>query len=96
MKTLLFLSVLIVAAGPAWEQTEHAPGPDCPMKEAVAASPYAGMEQREIKAISDDDRRRLLQGHGMGLALAAELNRFPGPKHVLELAAGLGLSDEQI
>ncbi len=32
----------------------------------------------------------------MGMALAAELNRFPGPKHVLELAAELELDEEQI
>ena len=31
----------------------------------------------------------------MGLARAAELNRFPGPKHVLELATEIGLSEEQ-
>ena len=32
----------------------------------------------------------------MGFAKAAELNRFPGPKHVLELLAELKLSPEQI
>lgn len=31
----------------------------------------------------------------MGLALAAELNGYPGPIHVLELADSLGLSAEQ-
>ena len=31
----------------------------------------------------------------MGLALAAELNGYPGPAHVLELAGKLGLSPEQ-
>ena len=31
----------------------------------------------------------------MGLAKAAELNGYPGPMHVLELAAGLGLSPAQ-
>lgn len=31
----------------------------------------------------------------MGLALAAELNGYPGPMHVLELAERLGLSSEQ-
>jgi hypothetical protein len=31
----------------------------------------------------------------MGLARPAELNQYPGPKHVLELAAELELSDEQ-
>ena len=31
----------------------------------------------------------------MGLARAAELNQYPGPKHVLELAVELGLNAEQ-
>ena len=31
----------------------------------------------------------------MGLALAGELNGYPGPKHVLELAAELDLSEDQ-
>lgn len=31
----------------------------------------------------------------MGLALAAELNGYPGPTHVLELAESLGLSETQ-
>jgi len=32
----------------------------------------------------------------MGLAKAAELNFYPGPAHVLELAAGLGLTPDQV
>ena len=31
----------------------------------------------------------------MGLAKAAELNHYPGPKHVLELAKPLALSEDQ-
>ena len=34
-------------------------------------------------------------GRGMGLALAAELNGYPGPSHLLELADRLGLSSDQ-
>lgn len=58
-------------------------------------SPYAGMETRDIKALSDADVEGLLSGAGMGYAMAAELNGYPGPKHVLELANELGLTDEQ-
>ena len=31
----------------------------------------------------------------MSLALPAELNGYPGPRHVLELAEQLGLTDQQ-
>lgn len=64
-------------------------------KEAVAqgVSPYAGEQARAVKALSAEETRDLLEGRGMGLAKAAELNRHPGPMHVLELANQLGLSD---
>jgi hypothetical protein len=39
--------------------------------------------------------RQLLEGEGMGLARAAELNGYPGPKHVLELKGPLELSEAQ-
>ena len=35
-------------------------------------------------------------GRGMGLALAAELNGYPGPIHAIELAEQLHLSPDQI
>jgi len=58
-------------------------------------TPYAGLEGREIKALSAEQIAGYLQGEGMGMALAAELNSYPGPKHVLELADSLGLSADQ-
>jgi hypothetical protein len=61
---------------------------------AIAQShqPYAGLEQRSIKALSGQQIDDLKNGRGMGLALAAELNGYPGPLHVLELADRLGLT----
>ena len=57
--------------------------------------PYAGLQGRSVKALSDQQIADLKAGRGMGLALAAELNGYPGPMHVLELASPLGLSDDQ-
>lgn len=37
-----------------------------------------------------------INGDGIGLAKAAELNHYPGPKHVLEMRGELGLSAEQL
>src|SRR5204863_9380527 len=62
---------------------------------AQTASPYAGQQQRAIKALSDQEIEDLLEARGMGLAKAAELNSYPGPLHVLQLADQLGLSDAQ-
>jgi Spy/CpxP family protein refolding chaperone len=62
---------------------------------AQSQQPYAGLEGRPIKALSEQQLSDLRAGRGMGLALAAELNGYPGPMHVLELADALGLSDQQ-
>jgi hypothetical protein len=59
------------------------------------AQPYTGQQTRSIKALSDDEVKQYLSGAGMGYARAAELNRFPGPMHVLELADKLGLTAAQ-
>lgn len=61
---------------------------------AAAPSAYVGQETREIKALSSQQVEDLRAGRGMGLAMAAELNHYPGPKHVLELAKELELDAE--
>ena len=58
-------------------------------------SGYAGQQHRAIKALSEQEIADLAAGRGMGLAKAAELNSYPGPMHVLELAARLELTPEQ-
>lgn len=62
---------------------------------AAAQTPYAGMQTRPIKALSEQQVADLGAGRGMGLALAAELNGYPGPSHVLELADKLDLTADQ-
>ena len=62
---------------------------------APAQQPYAGLQARPIKALSEEQIADLRAGRGMSLALAAELNGYPGPAHVLELESSLGLSDAQ-
>ena len=58
--------------------------------------PYAGQQTREIKALSTQEIDDLLNGRGMGLAKAAELNGYPGPLHTIEMAAELGLTPDQL
>jgi hypothetical protein len=57
--------------------------------------PYTGQQARSVKALSDAEIAALRKGEGMGMAKAAELNGYPGPVHVLQLAAQLGLTDPQ-
>lgn len=59
-------------------------------------APYAGQQARDIKALSEQERADLASGAGLGYAKAAELNRYPGPAHVVELAIQLELSPQQL
>jgi len=63
---------------------------------AQSAQPYSGMQNRSIKALSDQQVADLKAGRGMGLALAAELNGYPGPSHLVELSDQLGLTFIQL
>lgn len=84
MKAIILAAIAGLVATPAMAQ--HG---------AHGAAPYAGLQDRQIKALSDQQIADLKAGRGMGLALAAELNGYPGPAHVLELADDLQLSDRQ-
>ena len=63
---------------------------------ANTVSPYTGQQTRQIKALSEQQVQGYLNGHGLGYAKAAELNHFPGPKHVLEFAEQLNLTEKQL
>lgn len=88
MKPLFAILVLALLGTPGLAQTDPQGGPK-------TQSPYAGMQQREIKALSDGQIADLREGRGMSLALPAEVNGYPGPRHVLELADALDLTPGQ-
>ena len=66
-----------------------------PESHAEHVSPYVEEQGRSVKALSDERAEALLAGEGLGYARAAELNDYPGPRHVLDLADSLGLTDVQ-
>lgn len=79
------LSLLLAAFPAAQHRHHHAP----------AAQPYAGFAGREAAGLDAGEVADLRAGRGMGFALPAELNGYPGPMHALELADRLGLSAVQ-
>lgn len=83
MKFAIVATALIATAGAACAQHQQSEGT------------YAGMQQRAVKALSNEQVTGLRAGRGMGLALAAELNGYPGPIHVLKLADQLQLTELQ-
>jgi hypothetical protein len=62
---------------------------------AAQEAPYAARSTSPIKALNPEEIADYLAGAGMGFALAAELNGYPGPRHVLELADSLGLDADR-
>jgi Spy/CpxP family protein refolding chaperone len=83
VKTVIFVAALLALSACAQTGTHH------------SAVPYAGQQSRDIKALSDDEIRGYLTGAGMGFAKSAELNRYPGPMHALEMADALELTATQ-
>ncbi|MGG5890543.1 hypothetical protein ACLF3G_25840 [Falsiroseomonas sp. HC035] len=77
----ILMALALLVAGPAWANTP---------------SPHAGMTDRPIRALSEEQQADLLAGRGMGLALAAELNGWPGPAHVMKLAGAVQLTPRQL
>jgi Spy/CpxP family protein refolding chaperone len=97
MKKILIASSLLTAVGltPALAQ-HHGQGPGHGHQAAHGQHhQYSGTQHREIKALSAQQMEGLRGGKGMGMAMPAELNGYPGPLHVLELASQIGLSSEQ-
>jgi Spy/CpxP family protein refolding chaperone len=86
MKQLVALLALALMP-PAFAQTHTHP--------ADSKSPYSDMTERDIKALSDEQISDLRAGRGMSLALPAELNGYPGPRHALDLAEALELTPAQ-
>jgi len=80
MRSTLTALVLLLAS-PAWADTP---------------STYVGIADRLIRALFAEQQADLLAGRGMGLALAAELNGWPGPAHVIEHATPMQLTPAQL
>ena len=63
MKRIAMTVVLVLIAGSALAQSHQ---------------PYAGLQSRPVKALSDQQIADLRAGRGMTMALPAELNGYPG------------------
>lgn len=58
-------------------------------------SAYSALLDTEIRGLSPELIEAYRTGAGAGLALPAELNGYPGPRHVLDLADELDLTEDQ-
>jgi len=62
---------------------------------APTPSPYIAQQDSPVRGLSAQEVADLLAGRGAGYARTAELNSYPGPRHVLDLAARLDLTEDQ-
>lgn len=59
-------------------------------------SGYVHLFQTEVRGMSEELIQTYRTGGGGGVALLAELNGHPGPRHILDLADDLELTSEQL
>lgn len=85
-RVLLSFASLLLLAG----CTSHGAAPD------ASTNPYGSLVDSPVRGLTPEQIEQLETGAGMSLALPAELNGYPGPKHVLELAEELGLEPDQV
>lgn len=60
-----------------------------------ARSPYIAQLESPVRGLSPQEVDDLQQGRGAGYARTAELNSYPGPRHVLDMDQELNLSPDQ-
>ncbi len=98
LSALVGLAVTVGSAGAQHHKPDdqpQTPPPERHVHHPTSQPPYAGLLGRGIKALSHEQVADLRAGRAMSLALPAELNGYPGPKHVLDLADKLAMTDQQ-
>jgi Spy/CpxP family protein refolding chaperone len=66
-----------------------------PTATSVPTSPYVPLLDSAIRGLSPEEIKELESGAGAGFARAAELNGYPGPRHILDLQDKLDLTEDQ-
>lgn len=65
-------------------------------RDDTTTSPYISQLTSSVRGLSEQEVDDLLNGRGAGYARMAELNQYPGPRHVLDMRNELGLTEEQV
>ncbi len=86
MKLTRCIAIFFFLLGSVYAQHQHPPTQGVPLVQSAQAAHHAFLQL---------EREALEQGQGFGMALAADRNGYPGPKHILELTEPLKLAPEQ-
>lgn len=98
MKALRLIIVVTLSVATGWwpaALSDAAAQPSRPMHAQGRFVPHVTAEGDTTYGLSQREAQGLLAGRGMGMARPAEMNGYPGPLHVLELADELALTPEQ-
>lgn len=85
----IILSIIVISGLITYEQISS---------HSDIISPYVGEHVRDVTSLSTADIEGLKSGTGTpfgGMAKLAELNGYPGPRHVLDLTQSMELTDSQ-
>lgn len=85
--TIMLVGLVAVSSSSSPVQAQAQPTP--------TPSAYGELLDTEIRGIDPATIEGYRTGAGLGMALPAELNGYPGPRHVLDLAAELELTSDQ-
>jgi hypothetical protein len=95
--TALFGCLSLALVTPGSGPQEARAGSAAPATQSSAAQgahqPHAEMQRHH--SCQEEERASLERGEGFGMAMAADHAGYPGPRHVLDLAADLHLTAEQ-
>jgi Spy/CpxP family protein refolding chaperone len=97
MKALRPLILVVLSTATAWLTMTPSGATAQSPRSMVTGQPFAPYVANgdTTYGLSQREGQRLLAGRGMGLARPAEMNGYPGPMHVLDLADELALTPEQ-
>ena len=98
-KTLLVTSLVSIAVGIAigiFLPFAAVSGTEETIKLTSTPSDYVVLLDTDIRGLDQKTIEGFLTGKGLGQALPAELNGYPGPRHVIDMAEELELTDEQL
>jgi hypothetical protein len=92
-KCLITCTLLLLTTQMALSQ-DVTPSQTDPMPTATPSG-YSALLETEIRGLSPEAIEGYRTGKGMSLALPAELNGYPGPRHVLDFSEELELTETQ-
>lgn len=95
LKTVSLLTIASMLSISSAGATQHHSGGSHHSGDSPNQSPYVEQLNSSVRGLSDQEVDDLVNGRGAGYARMAELNNYPGPRHVLDLKQALNLSAEQ-